>query len=621
MYQERPSIFGLETEHAVLFVPEDSLADSLEAARRPPFELQQKILFDCLLAGSKAAVSSGVKGGYFLQNGGLVHMEIYMRNQADSPILEVATPECRTPQDLVLYSRAYDEILEETSRRSEAVLLSQGYKGRIAFGKSNRDARGVGFGCHENYLVYSRPGFLHYVASALLAPWILLSLFPTFLLFVLVLVLASLGLLLAKLVPQIKTLALYIYSKVTGDWRRIAELCRAAYYVSSNVLLYPAIRLYSLLLELVAFREFPRNLTSFLVTRQIFAGAGSLNFRKGIYELSQRAALTRSLAGIAVIGRRKTIFDLKSFLFDPLSIFKPTKRLTIAVSDSNLADIPNLLKVGTTALLLEMVEAGESFADLRIRRPLASLKAVSALGHWKELRLRDGRKRTALEIQREYFLRAQVFFAARFPGGGPHQEILRLWEEVLDKLADKPHALSDTLDWAAKKSLLDKAILASTNWKVFFAWGRLFHRAGLEASSRAESLKELLEIVSWPRRLWISRLTGCEEIQPSDFRLQKELHFQARKLDLRYHELGGGTGYARRLEADGFLRRLTTGSRIYRAMKDPPPDTRARVRGYFIEHSPRPELLQVNWHEIELLGPVRHIPTPDPFSHRLPGDL
>src|SRR4030095_17271626 len=98
-------------------------------------ELQQMFLFDCLLGGRKAPVSSGLKGGYFLENGGLAHLEIYFRDQSDAPVLEVCTPECRSPHDCLEYSRAFDEILDETSRRTETALLRYGYKGRIAFGK------------------------------------------------------------------------------------------------------------------------------------------------------------------------------------------------------------------------------------------------------------------------------------------------------------------------------------------------------------------------------------------------------------------------------------------------------------------------------------------------------
>ncbi len=129
---ERPGIFGIETEYAVLFVPDEPD----EGTPPPPFQIIQEVLFECLLQGRKAAPSSGIKGGYFLENGGLVHLEIYLRTQGDTPILEISTPECRSPRDVLTYSRAYDAILEETSRRSSAPLAAAGFAGRLAFGKS-----------------------------------------------------------------------------------------------------------------------------------------------------------------------------------------------------------------------------------------------------------------------------------------------------------------------------------------------------------------------------------------------------------------------------------------------------------------------------------------------------
>jgi len=103
----------------------------------------------------------------------------------------------------------------------------------------------------------------------------------------------------------------------------------------------------------------------------------------------------------------------------------------------------------------------------------------------KVLGLRSGEMLTALEIQRAYLREAKRFFEGRPEGRLRHAEILRRWEEALSRLGDRPLTLSDTLEWVAKKSLLDQAVLAQTNWKVFFAWGRVFDRAGLRRAAGA----------------------------------------------------------------------------------------------------------------------------------------
>ena len=88
----------------------------------------------------------------------------------------------------------------------------------------------------------------------------------------------------------------------------------------------------------------------------------------------------------------------------------------------------------------------------------------------------------------------------------------------------------------------------------------------------------------------------------------------------KFHELGGESGYQRVLEEAGIIRRLLDDDGVARALQEPPPDTRACVRGFYINLVTDPTAISANWHEIELKRPLRHIPLPDPFSHRVPTD-
>ncbi len=631
--EERPRILGLETEHVVFFVPakdeETFLSEggvSLpEPAETPPFNVLESVLFECLLEGRKAALSSGRKGGFFLENGGLAHLELFQQSQADTPILELATPECRCPADVVAYSRAFDSILEETSRRSRAVFHRLGYQGQLSFGKNNFDSRGVGIGCHENYLTHTRTGPVGRWVLAAASPLIAFCLFPIFLL----LLLDALRFLICWQLPPLSTLAASTmrwlkahHPGVLGAFRKLGNLFAKAIH-------YPFLQVYSLLLRFVVLRTHIRELTPFLVTRQVLTGTGRLNFKAGVYELSQRAFMTRRLATIVLFGSHKTIFDLKGILFDRLGLFvlncilglfQSTQRLSITVGDSNLSDLPNLLKLGTTELILEMLEAGETFQDLSFKRPVSALRRISKDGPWKKLPLRSGRNLTALEVQQHCLNRAREFFQDSARGSGRHMKILQLWEESLEKLSDKPQALASDLDWAAKKQLLDRAVLSRTNWKVFFGWGKIFGWAGFEAVSEAKCLEDLLGRLNPIRRWKAHFLVRSASLDPADLPRQRELYFQTRKLELRYHELGSVACYQRALERAGLIRRLTDDQRVEHAVRTPPQDTRARVRGYYIQQSTRPESLHVNWNEIELLGPLRHISTLDPFEHRPPTD-
>ncbi len=623
--RDRKGIFGCETEYAVLYLPDDP-ADTWP----PPFPTIEAILFDALLDGRKAAVSSGLKGGYFLENGGLVHLEIFLRRQGDTPVIEAATPECRSPRDLLAYQRAFDRILTDVSCKSVDRLRKEGFAGRIAFGKNNRDVRGIGYGCHENYLVHDKTPAWALALVLAAAPLLAVLLLPA-ILFILVILMAAV----------LWTTAERAFPRVTDGLRRSAsarmpwfhEEARALYFVVMNALLFLPILVYSVVLRAAAFRRLQADLTSFLATRSILAGAGTIDFRTGCWQIAQRPALTTSLGEIVMFGRHKTVFDLKALLYDPIALFRTQRKFTITSGDSNLSDVPLLLATGTTALLIEMIEAGEDFRDLRLRRPLRAFLDVSEGGPWKELEMARRRRapgapspaagrRTAIDIQREYLARAQRYFAGKPEGRVRHGEILRLWEETLEQFSEGRGRLADRLDWAAKKSLLDAAILARGTWREFSAWGRIFASAPPAAVSESGSVEEFLARLGVARRHAIARRIAAAraagDIDPRRFADFRDLFHQARKIDLRYHELSADPGYQRQLEAEGLIRRIATDEEIERATRHAPRDTRACVRGYFISMAATVESVRAGWNAVELTKRSRVIRIPDPFDPRMP---
>ncbi len=614
-------IFGLETEYAILYQPDDPV----DSATVPSFSLIEKVLFESILHGRKAARSSGIKGGYFLENGGLVHLEIFLREQADTPILEVATPECSNPWDLLSYQRAFDRILTTASDRSWKLFRQKGYHGRIGFGKNNLDSMGVGYGSHENYLVHSRPRWseklLAILASpfllALLIPWLLI-LFVVVLLFLLML---STAYLLKKGVPvfwlKVSALAMKFIGRVPKSF---FDGLRVFYFGLTSSCLFPLFLGYTVLLRRVAYRPFFKNLTPFLVTRQIFGGSGRLNPRTGRFELSQRAELTTSVCGLIMFGRRKTMFDLKGFLYHPLSLLQNRRKLTLSMGDSNLSDLPSLLKFGTTALIMEMIEAGVEFPDLRLKKPVNAFRQVSREGAWKEIQTKNGRAMTAIDIQREYLQRARNYFSKLPPNEFDCHKVLDLWEEILNQLADDPGTLVSRIDWASKKGLLDKAILPRANWKTFSGWCQVFAKMPLPLFKKARTFEEAL-YGSKPLAGWrLSRELQRHGLDPAQFASMRELYHQCRKIDLRYHEIGCDPGYQRQLEAEGLMERWADEEAVQRATREPPPDTRARVRSYYIKLSSSPDSIHANWEEVHIPGTSRVIQLSDPFYSRIPTD-
>lgn len=620
-------ICGLETEYAILYQP-DEAADT----ETPPFSLIESILFKALLEGQKAARSLGIKGGYFLENGGLAHLEIFIHDQADTPILELATPECSNSRDLLVYQRAFDALLSQVSERSWKELLQHGYQGRIAFGKNNLDATGTGYGCHENYSTRSRRRWferlLILMASPVLlllsVPWLvfILFLFVGLLLVLLLALLGSVAFAFLKLIhPEFATRCTTFFKTFPQRApRRLALLVRQCYVIAANACLFPCIWGFVVLLRRTAHQEHLKDLTGFLVTRQIFTGSGWLNYRTGQFELSQRAPLTASLAKIVMLGRQKTIFDLKGFLYRPFSLFREQQRLTLCSGDSNLSDLPNLLKVGATMLILDMIEEGASFADLEPRSAVRAFKDTSIGGPWKNVILRSGKELTAIEIQREYLRRARIFVDERYPNDPARHEVIYLWQDVIERITDDPSTLSARLDWAAKKTLLDRAVLSQTNWAVFSKWTSLFGAVSSDLLWSASTVDDIVQGSPFFKRGALRRYASTLEEENLD--AMRHLYFQARKIDLRYHEVSCDSGYQRELESEGLIRRLVGDEEVNRALKEPPSDTRARQRSYYIKlnTSLSQKFIQASWDRVVMVHSSKPISLADPFAFRTPTD-
>ncbi len=625
-------ICGLETEYALLYVPEDPSSD-----RVPPFSLLESILFRSLLEDRKVARSLGIKGGYFIENGGLAHLELFLYEQEDTPILELSTPECSNPRDLLAYQRAFDDLLVDVSERSVGALAEAGYRGRLAFGKNNLDSRGVGYGCHENYLTNQRLPWPLALLFVLGAPFILLVALPWLLLLLtlLLLVLVAFAVYLSALLvvrglevtwPE----AGHGLRKFFADLphripRGVLQIARRGYMTLATCCQYPWVSSLTVLLRLVAHRPFVRNLTGFLVTRSVICGSGHLDPRTGRFELSQRAGLTRSLSKVVMSGRSKTIFDLKGFLYRPLSLFRARQRLSLCCGDSNLSDVPNLLKVGATMLVLDMIEDGEDLSDLRPARPVTAFREISTGGPWKHFWLRRRRQTTAIDVQREYLRRAREYVARSHPGDVARAEILDLWEHALAAVADDPVELARTLDSAAKKSILDRAILPATNWKTFGRWSRVIDRLRRGGSVDAPTLDEALAGLSPWRRRRLRRKVSRLGLDASEFPAMRDLVHQCRKIDLRFHEISCDPGYQRRLEAEDQIRRLLDDDAVRVALTEAPADTRARQRSYYIrlnDPGARSSVpVRAGWDRV-VVGQVkpRTISLGDPFDSRIPTD-
>ncbi len=271
------------------------------------------------------------------------------------------------------------------------------------------------------------------------------------------------------------------------------------------------------------FADVVTGLTPFFASRQVVCGSGRVGIGQSGdeagFQLSQRADYIEVEVGLETTLKRGIINTRDEPHADP----DRYRRLHVIIGDANLAETATYLKVGTTALVLDLVEAGIDLSDLELARPVA---AVHAISHDPTLAatvaLADGREMTGLAIQREYLARCQRFHDITRPDDAAAARVLATWAEVLDKLERDPMECADLLDWPAKLRLLDG----------------FRQREGLG---------------------WSAPRLALIDLQYSDVRLDKGLY--------------------NRLVARGSMRRLVDEAQVMAAITAPPTDTRAYFRG------------------------------------------
>lgn len=259
----------------------------------------------------------------------------------------------------------------------------------------------------------------------------------------------------------------------------------------------------------------------FLVTRQIFAGAGKLGLegengttQPGIYQISQRSDFLTVLVSIDTMNRRPIVNTRD----EPHADIAKYRRFHCIIGDANMSEFATALKVGTTQLVLELIEKGKA-PVLELAHPVEAAKSISRDPHYDWIvELADGRKISAIDIQRIYLLAAQKYCEV-----GPDGEwVLAEWEKMLNDLQLDPMRCLDRADWVAKKFLLN--------------------------SFRDE------ERLDW-----------------NDPWLQS--------IDLEYHNINPEAGLYFDLVRNGAMRRYVKDEAIKQAVFDPPTTTRAFFRG------------------------------------------
>jgi proteasome accessory factor PafA2 len=311
----------------------------------------------------------------------------------------------------------------------------------------------------------------------------------------------------------------------------------------------------------VPFGRVVAGITPFFVTRQLIAGAGKvgceaagLTSKDVPFQISQRADFFEEEVGLETTLKRPIVNTRD----EPHCDAQKYRRLHVILGDANLSEISTYLKVGTTSIVLSMIEDDELRRDLSLAAPVAALRQVSYdLTLSKPIELANGSTATALELQWQYLDLAKKYAESRglaSVGEEVGADVLRRWESVLNALETAPMSLAKQLDWVAKYQLLSA----------------YRERDGLD---------------------W------------SDGKL--------RAMDLQFHDIRPARSLASRV---GF-ERITTDDEITAAMTEPPRTTRAWFRGRCLQKW-GPSVVAANWDSMvfDVGGdPLRRVPMMEPL--------
>ncbi|MBY9073333.1 proteasome accessory factor PafA2 [Nocardioides sp. WL0053] len=310
------------------------------------------------------------------------------------------------------------------------------------------------------------------------------------------------------------------------------------------------------------FGEIVRHLTPFFVSRQVVTGAGRVGIgqdgRDHGFQVSQRADYFEVEVGLETTLKRPIINTRDEPHADP----DKYRRLHVIIGDANLSEISTYLKVGTTALVLAMIEDRFISRDLTVDQPVRSLRAVSHDPSLKHLlTMTDGRTLTAVQLQMEYLDLARKYVEDRLGSDADDQtrDVLARWESVLSRLETDPMLCAQELDWVAKLKLLES----------------YRERDGLD----------------WE-------------------------HPKLQLIDLQYSDIRPDRGLYHRLVRMGRIDRLLHDDEVVHAMHRPPVDTRAYFRGRCLEQY-ADQIAAASWDSVifDLPGheSLQRVPTIDPL--------
>lgn len=309
-------------------------------------------------------------------------------------------------------------------------------------------------------------------------------------------------------------------------------------------------------------KKFFQLILSFLVSRQILCGAGWISNDCNCYSLSQRSSLIQTISSLSTISSRAII----NTRLEPWTDSR-FMRFHLILGDANMSEISTFLKVGTTGIVLQMIEEGFLNNAPVLINPVRDIQNISLDLTCRSVVQLENRKRvTPINIQEWYATKAVDFFNHVSRPTPEEKLILKIWLNTLDKLRRNPMLLDQEIDWVIKKRWIE-------NYQ---------EKKGLPIN-----------------------------------------HPQVRTFAYLYHHLDPEVGFYYRLLKQGKVKRLITDQMIEGARYIPPQDTRARLRGAvvktLIEHPDYKNSVDLDWLTIAYYSSLTYNKIPidlDPFTSK-----
>ncbi len=286
----------------------------------------------------------------------------------------------------------------------------------------------------------------------------------------------------------------------------------------------------------IPFGDIIEFMTTFMVTRQVFTGAGKVgseNDRPDVpFQITQRADFFEEEVGLETTLKRPIINTRDEPHADP----EKYRRLHVIIGDATMSEVQTFIKLGTTELVLSALEDGALPDSLQLADPVGSCWKVSHdVSLHEPLRLAHGGTATALELQQQYFEWITKYVESE-RDDEVTAAVLAEWGETLDLLATNPMGASDRLDWVAKYELLQGYAARGVAW--------------------------------------------------DDPKLAA--------VDLQYHDVDSNRSLYQKLVRAGRMRTLFTSEEVENAVVNPPDGTRAYFRGRCVQQYPE-SLVAANW--------------------------